>query len=49
MTINFKAPEIIELSSDSKKIKLVYAGLLGIAQGIYKLIENLDYRLIWGV
>lgn len=27
----------------SKKIKLVYAGLLGVAQGIYKLCKLLDY------
>jgi glycosyltransferase involved in cell wall biosynthesis len=28
------------------KIKLVYAGLLGVAQGIYKLIQKLDYTAI---
>lgn len=28
------------------KIKMVYAGLLGIAQGIYKLIQKLDYSTI---
>ena len=32
--------------SDSGKIKIVYAGLLGIAQGIFKLCESLDYRTI---
>ncbi|PWH83871.1 glycosyltransferase WbuB [Algibacter marinivivus] len=30
----------------SKKLKMVYAGLLGIAQGILKLCENLDYTRI---
>ena len=43
---DFKAPEIIELPSSSKKIKIVYAGLLGVAQGIYKLINNLDFTNI---
>lgn len=28
------------------KVKLVYAGLLGVAQGIYKLLENLEYSNI---
>lgn len=28
------------------KLKLVYAGLLGVAQGIYKLLENLEYSNI---
>lgn len=28
------------------KIKLVYAGLLGVAQGVLKLCENLDYSII---
>lgn len=31
---------------DSHKIKLVYAGLLGVAQGILKLIKNLEYSNI---
>lgn len=30
----------------SKKLKLVYAGLLGVAQGIYKLCASLDYTQI---
>jgi glycosyltransferase involved in cell wall biosynthesis len=29
-----------------RKIKMVYAGLLGVAQGIYKLIQKLDYTTI---
>lgn len=29
-----------------KRIKIVYAGLLGIAQGIYKLCQELDYEKI---
>ncbi|MGV6830249.1 MAG: glycosyltransferase family 4 protein [bacterium] len=31
---------------NSAKIKLVYAGLLGVAQGILKLVKNLDYSNI---
>lgn len=40
---DFEAPKIEEAISTSKKIKIVYAGLLGIAQGIYKLIQQLEY------
>ena len=32
-----------EPSSNSKTIKIVYAGLLGIAQGIFKLCQSLEY------
>ena len=39
-------PPIIKDSSSSDKIKIVYAGLLGIAQGIFKLCEHLDYTTI---
>ncbi len=42
---NFKSPELIENPSNGK-LKIVYAGLLGIAQGIYKLCQELDYRNI---
>ena len=39
-------PPIIKDSSSSDTIKIVYAGLLGIAQGIFKLCEHLDYTTI---
>ncbi|MEO8932835.1 MAG: glycosyltransferase family 4 protein [Xanthomarina sp.] len=40
---NFDPPKMVEKPISKGKIKLVYAGLLGMAQGIYKLCENLDY------
>lgn len=41
---NFEAPEILENSENkTEKIKLVYAGLLGVAQGVLKLCKNLKY------
>ncbi|WP_053970749.1 glycosyltransferase family 4 protein [Mangrovimonas sp. ST2L15] len=44
---NFKSPYLPEaLTDEERKIKLVYAGLLGIAQGILKLCNNLDYSKI---
>ncbi|WP_242134027.1 glycosyltransferase family 4 protein [Aestuariivivens marinum] len=43
---NFKPPHIIDVPSPSKKLKLVYAGLLGVAQGVYKLCQELDYTTI---
>ncbi|TBV28494.1 glycosyltransferase WbuB [Meridianimaribacter sp. CL38] len=39
-------PPTIEEAVSNEKIKVVYAGLLGIAQGIYKLCEQLDYSNI---
>ena len=44
---NFETPEL--LSNDpvkSEKIKLVYAGLLGVAQGILNLCKKLDYSYL---
>lgn len=38
--------DLAENYSNSKNIKIVYAGLLGVAQGILKLCENLDYNNI---
>ncbi|MEJ2113868.1 MAG: glycosyltransferase family 4 protein [Flavobacteriaceae bacterium] len=43
---NFKLPKIEFIDSDEKTIKLVYAGLLGVAQGIYKLCQELDFNTI---
>ena len=43
---DFLPPEITRQENISGKIKLVYAGLLGVAQGILKLCENLDYSHI---
>ncbi|NIK90860.1 glycosyltransferase family 4 protein [Mangrovimonas sp. CR14] len=44
---NFKSPSLKEtIPLEGRKIKLVYAGLLGIAQGILKLCNNLDYSKI---
>lgn len=39
---DFNSPEIDNYTSNGK-IKLVYAGLLGVAQGVYKLCQNIDY------
>ncbi|MEZ4792906.1 MAG: glycosyltransferase family 4 protein [Gelidibacter sp.] len=42
---DFETPEIaVDNGPTSNKITIVYAGLLGIAQGIFKLCESLDYR-----
>ncbi len=44
---DFKVPEIQNVNiKKEKKVTIVYAGLLGIAQGIYKLIQHLDYSNI---
>jgi len=42
---DFKSPEL-SYSPSNGKLKIVYAGLLGIAQGIYKLCQELDYSTI---
>lgn len=42
---DFNPPEIGQLSS-AKSLKLVYAGLLGMAQGIYKLCKELNFEQI---
>lgn len=42
---DFKPPKI-ESFTTGYKIKLVYAGLLGVAQGVYKLCQNIDYTNI---
>ena len=43
---DFEAPKIKPIETSNRKIKIVYAGLLGIAQGIYKLCQELDYSTI---
>ena len=42
---DFKSPELNYNPTDGK-LKIVYAGLLGIAQGIYKLCQELEYSNI---
>jgi glycosyltransferase involved in cell wall biosynthesis len=43
---NFKPPEIEFYQPSTQKIKIVYAGLLGVAQGVYKMCQNLDFTHI---
>ncbi|MGY0391281.1 glycosyltransferase family 4 protein [Bizionia sp. KMM 8389] len=43
---DFTLPELAETKKSNQKITLVYAGLLGIAQGIFKLCQSLDYSTI---
>jgi glycosyltransferase involved in cell wall biosynthesis len=40
---NIPFKELDDNSSENKKLKIVYAGLLGVAQGILKLCQKLDY------
>lgn len=40
---DFETPEINTTPNSKGKLKIVYAGLLGMAQGIYKLSQALDY------
>ncbi len=40
------SPKKIEGHKATGKVKLVYAGLLGVAQGIYKLVQELEYSNI---
>jgi len=39
-------PQLIEEEVNNNKLKIVYAGLLGVAQGILKLCEELDFKNI---
>ena len=43
---DFNAPKIKASNTTNGKVKLVYAGLLGIAQGVHRLCEALDYTTI---
>ncbi len=43
---DFNPPKLSEYNTPNAKIKIVYAGLLGIAQGILKLCKNLNYTNI---
>ena len=43
---DFEDLQLEPTTNSSKNIKLVYAGLLGVAQGIYKLCQELDYTHI---
>lgn len=40
---NFKTPELKETKGNEGMLKIVYAGLLGIAQGVFKLCEELEF------
>ncbi|TXG37145.1 glycosyltransferase family 4 protein [Seonamhaeicola maritimus] len=41
-----EAPKVLQKHNSDNKIKMVYAGLLGVAQGIYKLCHELDYSRV---
>lgn len=43
---DFEVPKIEIKNITDEKIKIVYAGLLGVAQGVYKLCDELDYTNI---
>lgn len=43
---SFKTPNIDNYKTPNTHLKIVYAGLLGIAQGVYKLCQQLDYSKI---
>lgn len=43
---NINSPQLTELPKPDKKLRIVYAGLLGVAQGILKLCKELDYNTI---
>lgn len=43
---NFDVSEFVLENDKSIRTKIVYAGLLGVAQGIYRLCEELDYSNI---
>jgi glycosyltransferase involved in cell wall biosynthesis len=43
---SFEPPALEIRNTSSTRIKLVYAGLLGVAQGVYRLCMNLDYSKI---
>jgi glycosyltransferase involved in cell wall biosynthesis len=43
---NFKPIIADPIIASKGKIKMVYAGLLGVAQGVYKLIQKLDFSTI---
>jgi len=42
----FEMPKLQATNITNGKIKMVYAGLLGVAQGIYKLCNEIDYEFI---
>ncbi len=43
---DFEIPKLHPRKQETEKLNIVYAGLLGIAQGIYKLCQELDYTHI---